>query len=211
MGTMFGHVLMNPFQAFVAVYQQSWAMKYASTTRLVGPVASHAAALRVVSVGNSSLTLSFWLVPTMKLGTGAAMRIRTPWFEVRLEAQAHTCPDIRVHLWHAWIWYVMVYIIYIYIDPYFVVNTVGFAYVYLYIYICVCVFDIDLVIYNDKTIYIYIYVCVYFIVLVYIYIHACFQICFGFVRLSTTFVWHSFFQLPYPLMAFIWAAVTYAW
>ena len=57
------------------------------------------------------------------------------------------------------------YYIYIYIDPYFVVNTVGFAYVYLYI--CVCVFDIDLVIYNDKTI--YIYICVYFIVLVYIY------------------------------------------
>ena len=195
MGTIFGHVLMKPFQAFVAVYQQSWAMKYASTTRLVGPVASHAAALCVVSVGNSSLTLSFWLVPTMKLGTGAAMRIRTPWFEVRLEAQAHTCPDIRVHLWHAWIWYVMVYIIYIciYSDPYFVVNTVGFAYVYLYI--CVCVFDIDLVIYNDKTIYLYIYIYtyiysiyiyMYLIVLVYIYIYACFQICFGFVRLSTT-------------------------
>lgn len=52
----------------------------------------------------------------------------------------------------------------------------------------------------------------YLIVLmyIYIYVYACFQICFGFVRLSTTYVWHSFFQLPYPLMAFIWAAVTYA-
>ena len=58
----------------------------------------------------------------------------------------------------------MVYIIYIYIDPYFVVNTVGFAYVCLYI--CVSVFDIDLVIYNDKT-----YIYMYLIVLMYIYIY----------------------------------------
>ena len=61
--------------------------------------------------------------------------------------------------------------IYIYIDPYFVVNTVGFAYVYLYI--CVCVFGIDLVIYNDKTIYIYIYIyiCTWLYWCIYIYMY----------------------------------------
>eukprot|EP00435_Cladocopium_sp_Y103_P043805 s2934_g12.t1 len=89
-GTMFDHVLVKPFHNFSG---STSAAAMIHMTLLVRPVAPRAAALRVVSVGNSSPELS---ARSMSQPLSYALQrppatpwiIWTPWFEVGLEA----CP-----------------------------------------------------------------------------------------------------------------------